>query len=1230
MNSGTTNSTNSSMSPSSSGRQAESLRDRFEAALLSAASSEARPRIDDYLRDLPEPERSAVLCSLLAVELRFRIENGEQPNLEEYLDQFPGSANQIKLVFEQTKSGDPAPTSSLAAGGPITRDDAVANPTISYFPGGGMPADTTEGHTAANGAAPPAAQSTEQLKKKTRRHLPTALPFLPGYEVIEVVGRGGMGIVYKARDPKLQRLVALKMIDPQRDHAPGPEDLKRMLAEAQAVAKLGNPSIVAIYAIGEHNGQPYLVLEFLDGGNLSKKLSGVPQPAHAAAALLETLARTIEYAHQKQIVHRDLKPSNILLSANGIVKIADFGLAKRLDQDFGQDEDGFILGTIYYMAPEQAWGKNQQVGNAADIYALGVILYEMLTGRPPFKAARRWDTVQLVRNAEPVPPRRLVPQVPLDLELICLKCLRKDPKERFASAADLADELRRFQEGRPIQTRPTPAWERAWKWAKRQPALAASIVVIFLVSVIALGSLMLHLEQRAERAEAELKMREKIAKDRDDVQTHHRKAQEAFDQGLPKEAQGRLQAGLAIIGTEPALSDLKPEFDALHLKVGGKIVADEIYQKLFAYRDIALFNGMVLSGVDLKANVKATRQACAAAVQLFSDANGSPLFPDYLSAERKAECQAACYELLLVWAEAEAAHGADLHQALGHTERARLFHPATHAYHLRRARLLDLQHRAADASNERQLAARIKPAGALDHFLIGDSFLRQAETLEDARLKQASLRKAGENFALAVTDDPSHFWAWYMLGMCNLQMNDMKLARQDFTTCLGQCKDLWYPYMSRGFANGQLGDFDAAEKDYRHALALLAAKPDRHADYGILVNLGELRLKQARLAQTLVPIPWPAAFLPNLEFACRGAAHVVGEKGLDAAADLLEDARKLQPDGYHAYLYLALVRQAQHRLDEASELFDEAIAKANKQRPFVQAHLYGQRARLQRQRQKLDLALRDLNQAVKLAASAEDHAERGRILFALKEREQAVRAFNKAIDLRPDEPEVYRLKAEALRALKKDKEAAQALELYFASRGRPSAELYRMLGALQAKAGDSPKALKAYTNALEQQPDAATYTARAWVFLANESAPLALADFNEAIQRDSHSAEAYAGRGLIHARQGKLDDARADAERALKRGSPTPSARLLWNIAHVYAQIALRTRGRQRDENENHAVAMLDRALKQVPTAEEKKAFWAEYIAQDALLLVPLRGNVGFDNLESAYGPGAQKPMKQR
>jgi WD40 repeat protein len=302
-----------------------------------------------------------------------------------------------------------------------------------------------------------------------------AVASVPGYELLGELGRGGMGVVYRARQVKADRVVALKMILAG-GHA-GAADLTRFQTEAEAIARLRHPNIVQVYEVGEHDGLPFFSLEFCDGGSLEKKLGGTPLPAREAAALVEALARAVQAAHEHQIIHRDLKPANVLLLDDGTPKITDFGLAKKLDEA-GQTRSGAIMGTPSYMAPEQAGGKGKEVGPAADVYALGAILYECLTGRPPFKAATALDTILQVTTDEPVPPVQLQSKTPRDLETICLKCLRKEPAQRYASAAELAEDLRRFRAGEPIRARPASALERAAKWAKRRPAVAALIGVV--------------------------------------------------------------------------------------------------------------------------------------------------------------------------------------------------------------------------------------------------------------------------------------------------------------------------------------------------------------------------------------------------------------------------------------------------------------------------------------------------------------------------------------------------------------------------------------------------------------------------------------------------------------------------------------------------------------------------------------------------------------------------------
>jgi serine/threonine protein kinase len=287
---------------------------------------------------------------------------------------------------------------------------------------------------------------------------PRIRPQVPGYEILAELGRGGMGVVYKARQVSLNRLVALKMILAA-EYA-GMDELVRFRKEAEAVAGLQHPNIVQIHDIGEQNGLPFFCLEYVDGGGLADKLRGAPLAPREAARLVATLAEAVHYAHQRGILHRDLKPANILLTSEGLPKITDFGLAKRLDHSSGQTRSGAIVGTPSYMAPEQAQGRSKMAGPTADVYALGAMLYECLTGRPPFKAETALDTLLQVLNQEPMAPRRLQPKVPRDLDTICLKCLQKNPQKRYSSAADLAADLERFLEGQPIAMRPPSLLQR--------------------------------------------------------------------------------------------------------------------------------------------------------------------------------------------------------------------------------------------------------------------------------------------------------------------------------------------------------------------------------------------------------------------------------------------------------------------------------------------------------------------------------------------------------------------------------------------------------------------------------------------------------------------------------------------------------------------------------------------------------------------------------------------------
>lgn len=283
---------------------------------------------------------------------------------------------------------------------------------------------------------------------------------IPGYEILDVLGQGGMGIVYRARQIALNRIVAIKMIR-FAGHS-SQSDSARFQAEAQAIARLQHLNVVQVYEIGTHQGLPYFSLEFCGGGSLKNRLGGTPLPPREAARLIQTLARAVHAVHLRGIVHRDLKPANVLIAEDGSPKIADFGLVKYVGE-MGETLTGAILGTPSYMAPEQAHGHSKNVGPACDIYALGAILYELLVGRPPFVGASVTETLDQVRHYDPVPPGRVRAGLDPDLETICLTCLSKRPENRYASAMDLEEDLERFLIGRSVKARPMSLIEQVSK-----------------------------------------------------------------------------------------------------------------------------------------------------------------------------------------------------------------------------------------------------------------------------------------------------------------------------------------------------------------------------------------------------------------------------------------------------------------------------------------------------------------------------------------------------------------------------------------------------------------------------------------------------------------------------------------------------------------------------------------------------------------------------------------------
>jgi eukaryotic-like serine/threonine-protein kinase len=417
-------------------RHAEGVCRRFEAAWKAGG----RPAIEDHLRDVPEPERHALLPELIEVEVEYRQRAGEAPQAEEFQRRFPD----LDAAW-------------LAA----TLAPRAAAPTAA--PEGTVPA------AAGLGAG--------------RR--------VGDYELLGEVGRGGMGVVYKARQVSLNRIVALKMV--LSGPFASPAEVRRFRLEAENTAQLDHPHVVPIYEVGEHDGLPFFAMKLVEGGSLaSAVVSGQwsvvsKDTQRGVARLMATVARAVHYAHQCGILHRDLKPANILLDAEGRPHVTDFGLAKRIEGPSGLTQSGALVGTPGYMAPEQARGEGQPLTTAADVYALGAILYELLTGRPPFQAETPLETLSQVQAAEPERPRALNPAIDRDLEAVCLKCLEKDPARRYGSADALAEDLERWLRGEPVGTRlPNLAVLVRW-WLRQNFGAAGWTVVIGLVAGLLCG-----------------------------------------------------------------------------------------------------------------------------------------------------------------------------------------------------------------------------------------------------------------------------------------------------------------------------------------------------------------------------------------------------------------------------------------------------------------------------------------------------------------------------------------------------------------------------------------------------------------------------------------------------------------------------------------------------------------------------------------------------------------------
>jgi len=775
-----------------------------------------------------------------------------------------------------------------------------------------------------------------------------------------------MGIVYQAWQYSLKRPVALKMILTGL-HADSTARL-RFRTEAEAVARLQHPNIVQIHEVSEHGGRPFLSLEYVEGGNLLGKIAGTAQPEREAARLVETLARAVHYTHQRGILHRDLKPNNVLLTADGTPKITDFGLAKILDVDGGPTRTATMLGTPSYMAPEQAAGDATKVGTLADVYSLGAILYELLTGRVPFQGRTPLLTLEQVRHQEPVPPRHWRRSVSPDLEAICLKCLEKKPDQRYSSAAALADDLKCFLAGQSIQARPIPVWRRLWRSARRRPALVA-----WALGIVAGVCLLLTSWSYWQTADL-LAPHQAVEKHKQFVQGRDK----AFLYGLLTPDQGAL-----FLGAERAA--------------------------ILQTAEVSAREALALAGVDPELENAAL-------------ASGFP-------ASRQSEITADCYALLLVLASVRDQGGPERsREALRLLDRARLLGLQTQAYHVRRAHFLEREGKAEEARKARSQAAARAPAGAFDYFLIGEEHYRRGQWEQAGRsfnqtlslqpghfwsqfflavcyMKGQHWEAARAGFNACLSQQPDFVWAYLFRSMANEKLQALAEAQADFQKALQLNLNEEARYVlliSRGILHFNQRDWEPAAADFRSALSL---KPEQYHAY---LNLAQVYIAQGRLQEAAElektaqrwhpPIPVLVAY--HLE--C--GRQLLGDKKYAAADRACTAALKLAPEQPLAHEVRGRAMLALERYDQAAGSFDQYLGHGGEKK----SDIFRGRGLARMKLGKYPEAAEDYTRALDLApADAVLYQHRGWAHFFADAWKLALRDFSKALELAPEAGDAY-------------------------------------------------------------------------------------------------------------------------------------------------------------------------------------------------------------------------------
>jgi tetratricopeptide (TPR) repeat protein/tRNA A-37 threonylcarbamoyl transferase component Bud32 len=988
-----------------------------------------------------------------------------------------------------------------------------------------------------------------------------------GFEILSELGQGGMGIVYKARHLRLKRLVALKVI--RHDRNRNPEDLARLEIEAEVLARLNHPNILRIYEIGRVYDDPFVTLELLEGGTLKGRLAGTPQPVRESVALVSTLARAVHAAHSAGILHRDLKPSNILFDSDGVPKIADFGLAKRLDVEEGETFTGQVIGTPSYMAPEQAQGWAPEIGRSADVYSLGAILYEMLTGRPPIKGMSQAETLKLVMEAEPVSPSRLRPKVPFDVETICLKCIARDPRERYTDALSLAEDLDRFLAGHPIRARRTPVLVRAIKLSRRHPVLTVLVVLAALALGVGLA-VFLHRQTAefarvrglAQDSEAMVFDAQRAAAEKR-WQDVHRLAS-AVSQNLKNEPEDRLVLLRQRAESLDAQASRELENQAAIGRARAQLIAFR------EHRDEALILDTRFGGLIPDNALEKTCQHARAGLGVFGrgasdDRWTLDLPPSELTSIERDEITEGFYELLLILADAVSQLPTDQKsQQADHALRIVNQAPAvrsrtTQAYHLRRSAYLEMKGDHDGAAREREAAEKVPPSGAFDYFLIGRELVRNDDW-----------HSAITNFQNVTRQQPKHFWAHCLLAICYLQIGEPSKAILALDICLTLNNDCVWLYLLRGFANAAEGklarelsqlypdpapalsaraaeSFTRAEDDFRKALDRLGEKPEA-ADlhYVLLVNRARMLIERPNLPAAAADLQAAIARNNRRYDAYSGLALVYQRQGKTAEAlKQLTTAIELEPN--MAALYRARADLMLGLANSSQDLRDVDLGKLETD---IRRLSDDERDRVRR-----DLEAAILCESPGKRWIARDRSKQAAIFHATGSHAQALDACAAALQNAPDLAFAHQLRINVLLDLKQYDDLIRSCDIALAS-VKPSAALYELRGMARDGLEDYSSAIADYTQALSLRGDQARiHRRRGWSYLSDDAIKPALHDFEEAIQLEPSNGDAFSGRAMAKVRLGRHEEAARDAEQSLRLDGS--AWRIAYNAARVYALAAV-------------------------------------------------------------------------